>query len=107
MEAAWAPNVDKPARRLLYADLGSPPRRGSLHQVAARTRWPGAPTEPTAFYLDALDRCLDDGILEPSEQDWLDRTAEVLGLSKQDRTQLHNQYYELLERPDPRRRDRD
>ena len=45
-----------------------------------------------------MDLGLDDGFLDLSEQDWLDRTAEVLGLSHQDRTQLHNQYYELLKK---------
>ena len=95
VEAAWAPNVTGTA--VTVRRPGASPRRGSLHQAAARTRWPGTPTAATAFYLDVLDRCLDDGILDRSEQDWLDRTAEVLGLSKQDRTHLHSQYYELLE----------
>ena len=75
---------------------GAPPRRGSLHQIAAHTRWPPTPHESAALYLDALDRCLDDGILEEHEQDWLDDTAEALGLGIQERTRLHNQYFELL-----------
>ena len=77
---------------------GSPPRRGSLHQAAARTRWPGTPEESTALYLDALDRCLDDGILEDTELAWLDDTAKTLGLSSPGRAQLHEQYFELLKR---------
>lgn len=77
---------------------GSPPRRGSLHQAAARTRWPGTPEESTALYLDAVDRCLDDGILEDTERAWLDDTAEALGLSARGRARLHEQYFELLKR---------
>ena len=77
---------------------GSPPRRGSLHQAAARTRWPGTPEESTALYLDALDRCLDDGILDNTERAWLDDTAKTLGLSGPGRAQLHEQYFELLKR---------
>ena len=75
---------------------GAPPRRGSLHQLAARTRWPPAPHESVALYLDALDRCLDDGILEDHERDWLDDTAAALGLSIGARIQLHTEYFELL-----------
>ena len=97
VEAAWAPEVTG-GTAVTVRRPWSPPRRGSLHQAAAQTPWPGAPTAATAFYLDALDRCLDDGFLDLSEQAWLDRTAEVLGLSQQDRTRLHNQYYELLEK---------
>ena len=91
---SWVPNVA--ASRLTVRRPDSPPRRGSLHQAAARTRWPGTPEEPTALYLDVLDRCLDDGILEDDEREWLDGAARVLGISKHGRTQLHKQYYELL-----------
>ncbi len=97
VEAAWTPEVTG-GTAVTVRHPWSPPRRGSLHQAAAQTPWPGTPTAGTAFYLDTLGRCLDDGFLDLSEQTWLDRTAEVLGLSHQDRTQLHNQYYELLKK---------
>ena len=75
---------------------GAPPRRGSLHEAAARTRWPGTPEEQTALYLDALDRCLDDGVLSEAERVWLDGTAWALGFDARQRAELHEQYYQLL-----------
>lgn len=92
--ASWATTVPKSG--ITMRRPGSPPRRGSLHQAATRTHWPGAPEESTALYLDALDRCLDDGVLEDAEREWLDDTAEVLGLSETGRIELHRQYYQLL-----------
>lgn len=92
--AAWTPTVPKNGVTMRRPD--APPRRGSLHQAAAQTHWPGAPEELTALYLDALDRCLDDGVLEDAERDWLDDTARALGLSETGRAELHKQYYKLL-----------
>ena len=92
--AAWTLTVPKSG--VTMRRPGAPPRRGSLHQAAARTHWPGAPEESTALYLDALDRCLDDGVLKNAERDWLDDTAKALGLSETGRAELHKQYYELL-----------
>lgn len=42
---------------------GAPPRRGALSVLAARTSWPSSVRDAEALYLDALDRCLDDGEL--------------------------------------------
>ena len=94
--ASWTP--PNAGTGMTMRRAGSPPRRGSLHQAAARTRWPGTPEESTALYLDALDRCLDDGILDDTERAWLDETAAALGLSGPGRAQLHEQYFELLKR---------
>ena len=71
-------------------------RRGSLGQVVSRTDWPHTSVANESVYLDVLDRCLDDGILEPAEQKWLDDTAFHLGLSEQRRLILHTRYYDLL-----------
>lgn len=49
-----------------------------------------------ALYLDVLDRCLDDGVLEDHEILWLDATADALQISEVDRIRLHSHYYELL-----------
>ena len=92
--ASWAPNVA--ASGITTRRPDAPPRRGSLHQAAARTRWPGSPEDSTALYLDALDRCLDDGVLEDHERVWLDRTAGDLGLNASERVHLHRQYFDLL-----------
>lgn len=92
--ASWAPHVTASGVTTRRPD--APPRRGSLHQAAARTRWPGSPEDSTALYLDALDRCLDDGVLEDHERVWLDRTASNLGLNTPDRARLHRQYFDLL-----------
>lgn len=92
--ASWTPTL--PGSGVTVRRPGSPPRRGSLHQTAARTHWPGTPEDSTAIYLDALDRCLDDGVFEDAERDWLDDTAEALDLSETGRAELHKQYYELL-----------
>ena len=94
--ASWTPTIA--GTGMTMRRPGSPPRRGSLHQAAAQTRWPGTPEESTALYLDALDRCLDDGILEDTERVWLDDTAKALGLSGPRRAQLHEQYFDLLKR---------
>ena len=74
----------------------APPRRGSLHAVAAATAWPGSPGVDEALYLDALDRCLDDGALDAAERRWLDDTAVAVGLSHDRRADLHSRYYEAL-----------
>lgn len=92
--ASWTPMVG--GGGVTMRRPGAPPRRGSLHQLAARIRWPPAPHESVALYLDALDRCLDDGLLEDHERDWLDDTAAVLGLGIEVRSQLHDHYFELL-----------
>lgn len=94
LAASWASGIA--GNGFTMRRPGSPPRRGSLHQVAARTRWPGTPEEHTALYLDALDRCFDDGILEDVEREWLDVTAKALGIDEHGRVRLHRQYYELL-----------
>ena len=92
--ASWAPDVA--ASGITTRRPDAPPRRGSLHQAATRTRWPGSPEDSTALYLDALDRCLDDGVLEDHERVWLDRTASDLGLNASERIRLHRQYFDLL-----------
>ena len=92
--ASWAPSVA--ASGITTRRPDAPPRRGSLHQAATRTRWPGNPEDSTALYLDALDRCLDDGVLEDHERAWLDRTASDIGLNASERIQLHRQYFDLL-----------
>ena len=92
--ASWAPDVA--ASGITTRRPDAPPRRGSLHQAAARTRWPDSPEDSTALYLDALDRCLDDGVLEDHERVWLDRTASDLGLDVSERIRLHRQYFDLL-----------
>lgn len=74
----------------------APPRRGSLHEIAARTRWPETDDEADALYLDALDRCLDDGILETHETVWLHTLAADLELSIPHRVGLHQRYLDLL-----------
>ncbi len=92
--ASWAPTAA--GSGITVRRPGAPPRRGSLHQLAARTRWPPTSQESAAVYLDALDRCLDDGVLEVHERHWLDDTAGALRLSVEERTRLHGQYFELL-----------
>jgi DNA polymerase-3 subunit epsilon len=74
----------------------APPRRGSLHAMAATTSWPGTPSVDEAVYLDALDRCLDDGVLDDAEQRWLNNTAAAVGLSDRHRAALHSRYYQIL-----------
>ena len=74
----------------------APPRRGSLHALAASTLWPGIPEADEALYLDALDRCLDDGALSADERRWLDNTAAAVGLSNSQRGDLHSRYYQVL-----------
>lgn len=74
----------------------APPRRGSLHALAASTVWPGTPEADEALYLDALDRCLDDGALDGDERRWLENTAATVGLSDSRRSDLHSRYYQVL-----------
>lgn len=74
----------------------APPRRGSLHAMAAATVWPGTPGVEEALYLDALDRCLDDGAVDASERRWLNDTAAAVGLSDDRRADLHSRYFEAL-----------
>lgn len=64
--------------------------------MAAATVWPGTPGVEEALYLDALDRCLDDGALDASERRWLNDTAAAVGLSDDRRADLHSRYYEAL-----------
>lgn len=75
---------------------GAPPRRGALSVLAARTSWPSSVRETEALYLDALDRCLDDGELSENERSWLSVTASVLGISDRGRALLHRRYFDLL-----------
>ncbi len=49
-----------------------------------------------AVYLDALDRCLDDGELSENERSWLSVTASVLNISDGGRERLHRRYFDLL-----------
>lgn len=74
----------------------APPRRGSLHAMAGSTTWPGTPNVEEALYLDALDRCLDDGVLDDAERRWLDDTAAAVGLGDRRRADLHSRYYQIL-----------
>ena len=92
--ASWGPTGE--GNEVAVPRSEAPQQRGSLHRLAERTRWPGTPEESTALYLDALDRCLEDDVLEDSELEWLDETAEAVGLSARQRAELHRQYYELL-----------
>ena len=46
----------------------APARKGSLGLLVKRTDWPPACQDVESAYLDALDRCLDDGVLEPPEK---------------------------------------
>ncbi len=75
---------------------GSPPRGGSLHELALRSDWPAGIAEAEALYLDVLDRTLDDGLLEAWEAAWLADTANAVGISEQGRADLHAQYYDRL-----------
>ncbi len=75
---------------------GAPPRRGALSVLAARTSWPSSVRESEALYLDALDRCLDDGELSENERSWLSVTASVLGIDDRGRALLHRRYFDLL-----------
>ena len=74
----------------------SPPRAGSLHNLALSADWPMNIVKEEALYLDVLDRCLDDGVLENHEVLWLDATADALRISEAARVKLHAHYYELL-----------
>ena len=74
----------------------APARRGSLHNLAVVTAWPGYPEVDEALYLDALDRCLDDGSLDEAERTWLDVSADAVGLTGEHRAELHRRYYDLL-----------
>ena len=94
LPAAWSSAV--PASGVTVRRPGSPPRRGSLHQLAVTSRWPGFLNKKTLLYLDAVDRCLDDGVLSPEEDAWLDSTAYALGLSADDRARLHRHYFVVL-----------
>lgn len=71
-------------------------RVGSLHNLALHVDWPANIVKEEALYLDVLDRCLDDGVLEDHEILWLDATADALQVSEVDRIRLHSHYYELL-----------
>ncbi|MYE75963.1 MAG: hypothetical protein F4232_06080 [Acidimicrobiaceae bacterium] len=75
---------------------GAPPRRGALSVLASRTSWPSSVGDSEALYLDALDRCLDDGELSENERSWLSVTASVLHISDRDRELLHRRYFDLL-----------
>ena len=75
---------------------GSPPRRGALSVLASRTSWPSSVRDSEALYLDALDRCLDDGELSENERSWLSVTASVLRISDRGRELLHRRYFDLL-----------
>ena len=75
---------------------GAPPRRGALSVLAARTSWPSSVSDSEALYLDALDRCLDDGELSENERSWLSVTASVLQISDRHRVLLHRRYFDLL-----------
>ena len=46
--------------------------------------------------MDALERRLDDGVLQVHERSWLDRTANDLGLDSSDRIQIRRQHFDLL-----------
>lgn len=71
-------------------------RVGSLHNLALHVDWPANIVKEEALYLDVLDRCLDDGVLEDHEILWLDATADDLQVSEVDRIRLHSHYYDLL-----------
>ena len=75
---------------------GAPPRRGALSVLASRTSWPSSVRDSEALYLDALDRCLDDGELSENERSWLSVTASVLHISDRGRERLHRRYFDLL-----------
>lgn len=74
----------------------SQPRSGSLHNLAFHADWPAEIVDEEALYLDVLDRCLDDGLLEDHEILWLDATAGALHLAEVDRIRLHSHCYALL-----------
>ena len=92
--AVWSSEV--PASGVTVRRPGSAARRGSLHQLAVTARWPGFLDRRTLLYLDAVDRCLDDGVLSPEENAWLDSTAYALGLCADDRVRLHRHYFVVL-----------
>ena len=94
LPAAWSSAV--PASGVTVRRPGSPPRRGSLHQLAVTSRWPGFLNMAPLLYLDALDRCLDDGVLSPEEDARLDAAAYALGVCADDRARLHHRYYSVL-----------
>lgn len=76
--------------------------RGILHDVAARTEWASMDGKSSmlgreeAAYLEVLDACLDDTVLEPHEIEWLDNAAKTLQIKQSRREQLHSRYYELI-----------
>lgn len=73
-------------------------RKGSLHEIIARTTWPNPPTNTAALYLDAIDRCLDDRTITQHEQTWLTQTAENLNINPTTQHKLHQQYYQQLKK---------
>ena len=85
-----------PSEGLTIRRPDSQPRSGSLHNLAFHADWPADIVDGEALYLDVLDRCLDDGVLEDHEILWLDATADALDVSEVDRVRLHSHYYELL-----------
>ncbi len=85
-----------PAGSLTMRRPGAPPRRGALGMLAARTKWPPTVSEAEALYLDALDRCLDDGELSEQERSWLSDTASALRISDRERVLLQRRYFDLL-----------
>ena len=94
LPAVWSSKV--PASGVTVRRPGSPRRRGSLFQLAAASQRSGSSNKSPLLYLDALDRCLDDGELSPSETTRLDSAAYALGLCADDRSRLHGQYYGVL-----------
>ena len=90
----WSSRV--PASGVTIRRPGAPPRRGSLHQLATAVSRPGALNRRPLLYLDALDRCLDDGALSPAEKTWLDSAAYSLGLCADDRARMHQHYFVVL-----------
>ncbi len=95
LRQATCDTTDRPANFTIRRP-DAPPRRGALSMLALRTAWPRTTRESEVLYLDTLDRCLDDGVLDSKEKTWLTSTAHALRLDATRREDLHRRYYDLL-----------
>ena len=80
----------------IIAQRSNAPTHGTLREIANNTSWPGTTEDAHVLYLEALDHCLDDLVLDASETAWLDATAASLNISDAVREDLHVRYFTLL-----------
>ena len=84
------PTGQRTLRRGL-ADLGTSP----MQRIVSRARYPHA-DEAVCHYLCTLDWILDDGVIDPDEQEELDRVASALGIPDSLRQRAHRNYFDSI-----------